>query len=56
MPLSFGIPIGLFITVIGILLFFITKKKRAARLVIGLGLFLIFATVALIILAVNSSM
>jgi hypothetical protein len=56
MPVSFGIPLGIVILLVGVILFFSTNYKRAARLVIGAGAVIAVLTVVLILLAVNSQM
>jgi len=56
MPLSFGIPLGVTIILTGVILFFATNNKRLAKMTIGIGVVITLLTLALIILAVNSSM
>ncbi len=56
MPLSFGIPLGLLIVVVGIILFFATKYKKTAKVVFGVGMAVAILTFILIVLASNSQM
>jgi hypothetical protein len=56
MPVSFGIPLGLVIFVVGAILFFITNYKRAAQVLMVAGAILTILTLILIMLAVNSQM
>jgi hypothetical protein len=56
MPLSFGIPIGFMVIVIGAILFFTTWYKRIAKVMIGVGLVITVLTFILIVLALNSHM
>jgi len=56
MPISFGIPLGLVVAIIGAILFFATRYKRAAKLVVGVGLAVAILTFILILLAANSPM
>ena len=56
MPLTFGIPLGLVIVVVGAILFFATRYKTLAKLVIGFGLAASVMTVILVVLVVNSNM
>lgn len=56
MPLSFGIPLGLLIAVVGAVLFYATGFKKIAKLVVGVGVIIALVTVVLIALAVSSSM
>ncbi len=56
MPLTFGIPLGLIILVAGTVLYFATRYKKAAKVVIGVGLFVTLLTFILIVLALNSNM
>lgn len=56
MPLSFGIPIGFMVVIIGAILFFATRYKKAAKVVIGVGLVIAVMTFILIVLALNSQM
>jgi hypothetical protein len=56
MPLSFGIPLGLFIAVIGAFLLWATKYKKMAKAVLGIGVAATLVTLILIVLAVNSTM
>ncbi len=56
MPLSFGIPLGLTIVVVGVILFFATRYKKIAKVVLGIGVAVTFLTLILVVLAVNSQM
>jgi len=56
MPLSFGVLLGMTIILIGAVLFFATNKKRIAKMTMSIGAVIALLTLALIILAVNSSM
>ncbi len=56
MPVSFGIPLGLVIVVVGSILFFATRYKNTAKVVIGVGLVVTILTFILILLAANSRM
>lgn len=56
MTLSFGIPIGLVIGVIGVILLFSTKYKKSAKVVLGVGAVITILTFILIVLAANSQM
>jgi hypothetical protein len=55
-PISFGIPLGLVIAVVGAILFFVTRYKKVAKLMIGVGVAVSILTFMLILLAVNSQM
>jgi low affinity Fe/Cu permease len=56
MALSFGVPIGLVIAVIGIVLFFATKYKKTAKVIIGIGTAAFIMTLIMVFLAANSQM
>jgi len=56
MPLSFGIPIGFMVVIVGAILFFATRYKKTAKVVIGVGLVIAVLTFILIVLALNSQM
>jgi len=56
LPVSFGIPLGLVIALVGAILFFVTKYKRTAKIMIGVGLAVAILTFILILLAANSPM
>jgi hypothetical protein len=56
MPLSFLVPLGLLILVFGIVLFFVTSYKKAAKIMMGIGIAVTILTFLLIVLAVNSQM
>ena len=56
MPLSFGVPLGLTIAVVGAILIFTTKHKKISWLVLGIGLTITLMTLILIVLAINSDM
>lgn len=53
MFISFGIPVGLIVIVIGEILFFATKHKKIARITVGIGVTIITLT-AIVILSSNS--
>jgi hypothetical protein len=55
-PISFGIPLGLVIAVVGAILFFATRYKKTAKIMIGVGLAFAILTFILIQLAVSSQM
>ena len=56
MPLTFLIPVGLIIAVVGVILFFVTRYKKIAIVVIGIGIAISILTFLLVVLAVNSQM
>ena len=56
MPLSFGIPLGLIIVVVGAILLFATSYRKIALVVLGIGIAITLLTLILIVLAVNSQM
>jgi len=56
MPLSFGILFGLLITFVGVTLYFATRYKKLAKILIGIGAVISLITVGIIVLAMNSSM
>jgi hypothetical protein len=56
MPLSFGIPLGITVILVGAVLLFATNTKRLAKITIGIGVVITLLTLGLIILAVNSPM
>jgi len=56
MPLSFGIPLGLAIIVVGAILFFATRYKKTAKVVFGVGVVVTVLTVILVVLVSNSQM
>jgi len=56
MPLSFGIPLGLTMVLVGVILFFTTSRKKLAKVIPGIGIAITRVTLVLIVLAVNSSM
>jgi hypothetical protein len=56
MPLSFGIPISFMVVIVGAILFFATRYKKTAKVVIGVGLVIAVLTFILIVLALNSQM
>lgn len=56
MPLSFGIPFGLLVIVIGAVLFLVTKHKRIAKFVVVIGVLITTLTLILLVLAFNSQM
>ncbi len=56
MPLSFGIPLGLLIVLAGAILFFATKYKKVAKVILIIGMAITLLTLFLILLVVNSPM
>ncbi len=56
MPLSFGIPLGLVIVVVGAILFFATRYKKTAKVVMGVGAAITVLTLLVIVVALNSQM
>jgi hypothetical protein len=56
MPLSFGIPIGFMVVIVGAILFSATRYKQIAKVVIGVGLVITVFTFILIVLTLNSQM
>jgi len=56
MPLSFGIPLGLAIIVVGAILFFATRYKKVAKVVLGIGVAITLLALTLIVLVLNSQM
>lgn len=54
MPLSFFIPLGVLIAIIGLLVYFVTKRKRMALGIIIIGLTVTIGTIVVIVLAVNT--
>jgi uncharacterized membrane protein YccC len=56
MPITIGIPLGLFIILVGAVLFFATQHKRTALIVMGVGATIAFLTFILVLLAINSQM
>jgi len=56
MPLSFGLVTGLLAVVIGAILSVATRQKKAARVMIGIGVAMTLLTLAALVLAVNSRM
>ena len=56
MPVSFGIPLGLVIVVVGAILFFATRYKKTAKVVMGVGAAITILTLLVIVLALNSQM
>ena len=56
MPLSFGIPLGFLVIVIGGILFFATSYKKTAKVVLGIGLVISILTFILVVMALNSQM
>ncbi|MEJ5202771.1 MAG: hypothetical protein WHV66_11115 [Anaerolineales bacterium] len=53
-PLSFGVPLGLLVALVGAILFFVTKRKKVAAVVFSVGLTITAATVIPIRLALSS--
>jgi hypothetical protein len=56
MPLTFGIPLGVIIVMVGAVLFFGTRYKKTAKVVFGMGMFVTLLTFILIAMALNSNM
>ena len=56
MPFSYGIPLGLILAVAGAILFFATRYKRAAKVVLGVGVAITIVVIILIVVAANSPM
>ena len=56
MPLSSGILLGLFIELVGVIFLIATDNKKLGIILMGTGVVLALITVAIIVLAVNSSM
>ncbi len=56
MPLSFGILFGLLIIFVGATLYFATRQKKLAIILIGIGTVISLIIVGIIVLAMNSSM
>jgi glucose uptake protein GlcU len=56
MPLSFMIPLGILVTVLGAILFFATRYKKTAKVVMGVGLVISILAFILLVLALNSQM
>jgi hypothetical protein len=56
MPLSFGIPVGLLLFLIGLVLYFATSQKQLAKLIVGIGLAITLLTAVLIALVLISPM
>jgi hypothetical protein len=54
LPVSYAIPLGLIIALVGANLFFVTKYKSAAKIMIGLGAAIAILTLILILLAAYS--
>ncbi len=55
-PLSFAIPLGLIIALVGIILYFVTSYKRAAKMMISVGLVIAIFTFVAVLLASRSPM
>ncbi len=56
MPLTYGIPLGLLIVLIGALLSIVSKHKKLARLVMIAGGALTLLVILMVVLAANSGM
>ena len=56
MPLSSGILVGLLAVVVGAALYAGTRQKKAAVVVVGVGLAVALLTLGVVALAVNSGM
>ena len=56
MPVTFGIPLGIVVVVFGAILFFATRYKKIAMVVIGIGAVIAILTFIVVLLAVNSPM
>jgi len=55
-PISCGLPLGLIIALLGLVIYFISRMKRLALLMISAGLAIALFSVVAIILAVSSNM
>jgi len=56
MPLTFGVPIGLFIVLIGAIMLYSLKNKLAGRIVLIIGALIFLFTLVMVILAVTTQM
>jgi hypothetical protein len=56
MPLSFGIPLGILVVVVGAILFLATKHKKTAIIAMSAGVVVTVLTFILIMLVVSSQM
>lgn len=56
MPLTFGIPIGLFIVLIGAIMLYSMKNKLAGGIVLIIGALIFLFTLIMVILAVTTQM
>jgi hypothetical protein len=56
MPLTSGIPLGLLIALIGLILCFATARKKVAIAILGIGLVMTLLTAVLIALVLSSPM
>ncbi|MBC8504053.1 MAG: hypothetical protein ISR58_17450 [Anaerolineales bacterium] len=56
MPLSFGLPVGIIIILVGLILYYSTSYKKMAKIILGIGATLAILTVGAFILVMNSSM
>ncbi len=56
MPLSFGVPFGLVLFLLGGMLARVTSRKRLGRVVMSLGVALVLVTVIAVALAARSTM
>jgi uncharacterized membrane protein len=56
MPLSFGVPVGILFMLVGLVVFFITRERRYALVLAGLGAAILVVTLLTLFLAANSGM
>ena len=56
MPLSFGVPLGIAVVLIGLVLYFVAHRKGLALVIVGIGVVIALATLVAILLAVASAM
>ena len=56
MPFTFGIPIGLFIVLIGAIMHYSMKNKLPGRIVLIIGALIFLFTLVMVLLAVTSQM
>lgn len=56
MPLSCGIPLGIIVAIMGLILYFATNYKKTAKLMVGIGVFITVLAIGAITLVMNSSM
>ena len=56
MPFTFGVPIGLFIVLVGAIMLYSMKNKLAGRIVVMIGVLIFLFTLVMVLLAVTSQM